>query len=125
MHNPNDFTSLPSYENRLKIICLEKLDTRRINLSAVFIFKILHRNIDSLELKNMIKINNNRRTRVSKYLTEIAHKTNYGLNSPLCRGIRIFNMKIHCYKTTMNVIRGEWGTFGQGALMYSSKFEGN
>jgi hypothetical protein len=75
-----------------------KQEASRVNLSAVFIFNFLHCNIDSLELKIIIKSNNNDRpTRVSSYLTDLTYKTNQGLNSPLCRGIRILNTKINSF----------------------------
>jgi Reverse transcriptase (RNA-dependent DNA polymerase) len=99
-YNPYDYASLPSYEHRLNIIELESLESRRENLSAVFIFNILQDQINSTELKNEVKINNNRTTRISKYLLESNHSTNYGYNNPLNRGIRIFNSRIHCYDKT-------------------------
>lgn len=96
-YNPNDYTNLPSYDFRLNSITLETLESRRNNLSAVFIFNILHGNIISEELKNSVKINNNRTTRVSRYLLETVHLTNYGYNNSLNRGIRIFNSRISAY----------------------------
>jgi Reverse transcriptase (RNA-dependent DNA polymerase) len=97
LYNPRDYLNLPSYETRLRVINLESLESRRENLSATFIFKILHGAIDSSMLKNSVKINNNRITRISRYLLESSHSTNYGMNNPLNRGIRTFNSKIECY----------------------------
>jgi hypothetical protein len=91
---------LPSYEYRLRIINLETLESRRNNLSAVFIFNILHGRINSSELSDNVKLNNNRTTRISKYLLESNHTSNYGYNNPLNRGIRIFNSRINCYDKT-------------------------
>ena len=54
LHNPLDYQNLPSYEIRLKKIYLESLQARRENLSATFVFKILHDGVDSSELKNNI-----------------------------------------------------------------------
>jgi hypothetical protein len=96
-YNPNDYTNLPSYNFRLNTIDLETLESRRNNLLAVFIFNILHGNVNSEEIKNYVKINNNRTTRVSRYLLESYHTSNYGYNNSLDRGIRIFNSKINCY----------------------------
>jgi hypothetical protein len=59
LYNPSDYLRLPSYENRLKIINLESLQSRRENLSAVFKFNILHNRVNSAVLKNNVKINNN------------------------------------------------------------------
>jgi hypothetical protein len=68
LHNPLDYSNLPSYEHRLKDIFLESLETRRENLSATFVFKILHDGVDSSILKESI----NRLTRVSYLLTYMA-----------------------------------------------------
>jgi len=100
LYDPYDYTRLPSYEHRLKLINLETLESRRNNLSAVFIFNILHGKINSIELKDKVKINNNRTTRVSKYLLESYHTSNYGYNNPLNKGIRMFNLRINCYDKT-------------------------
>jgi hypothetical protein len=70
LYNPLDYLRLPSYENRLKIINLESLQSRRENLSAVFIFNILHSIVNSALLKNNVKINNKRLTRISRCLYE-------------------------------------------------------
>jgi Reverse transcriptase (RNA-dependent DNA polymerase) len=97
LYNPSDYLRLPSYENRLKIINLESLQARRENLSAIFIFNILHNGVNSAVLKDNVKINNNRLTRISRYLVETIHSSSYGMNNPLNRGIRLFNSKTHCY----------------------------
>jgi hypothetical protein len=69
LYNPSDYLRLPSYENRLKIINLESLQSRRENLSAEFIFNILHNRVNSAVLKNNVKINNNCLTRISRIFT--------------------------------------------------------
>jgi hypothetical protein len=50
-----------------------------------------------LHLVLMVKRNDNRQTRYSKYLKETNHTSDYGINNPLNRGIRIFNSRIDCY----------------------------
>jgi hypothetical protein len=42
LYYPRDYNRLPSYEDRLKIIYLEKICLSRKNASAIFIFNILH-----------------------------------------------------------------------------------
>lgn len=97
LYDPRDYILLPTYEHRLRILDLEKLSSRRENLSAVFIFNILHSKIDCLELSTAVRLNENRLTRNSKYLTESNHTSSYGFNEPLTRGIRLFNNFIDCY----------------------------
>jgi hypothetical protein len=97
LYDPYDYSRLPSYENRLRIINLESLESRRNNLSAVFIFNILHGRINSTALSDNVKKYDNRQTRYSKYLKETNHTSDYGINNPLNRGIRIFNSRIDCY----------------------------
>jgi hypothetical protein len=78
-YNPNDYMNLPSYNFRLNIIDLETLESRRNNSSAIFVFNILNGKINSEELKNHVKLNNNRTTRISQYLLETNHTSNYDL----------------------------------------------
>ena len=98
MFDPRDYLSLPSYEERLKLINLQSLQDRREILIASFIFDILHDNILVDELSDNVNLNNNRQLRHSKYLIEKFHNTEYGRNEPLTRGCRIFNNYIQCYE---------------------------
>jgi hypothetical protein len=52
LHDPRDYTRLPSYEERLKIINLDKLSLRREHASAISIFNVLHGGIKSQQLSN-------------------------------------------------------------------------
>jgi hypothetical protein len=51
LYNPSDYLRLPSYENRLKIMNSESLQSKKENLSAVFIFNIFRDGVISTVLK--------------------------------------------------------------------------
>jgi hypothetical protein len=97
LYDPREYNRLPSYEERLKIINLQKLSVRREHASAIFIFNILHGGIKSQQLSNEIILNPNRQTRNSRYLSENNHLSLFSFNAPLDRGIRLFNLFISCY----------------------------
>jgi hypothetical protein len=97
IYDPRNFRLLPSYENRLSILELEKLSTRREHASSIFIFNILNGGIKSLDLSNYVTINQNRQTRFTRHLNEYSSTKDYILNAPLNRGIRLFNSFISCY----------------------------
>jgi hypothetical protein len=105
LHDPRDYNRLPSYEERLKIINLDKLSLRREHASAIFIFNVLHGGIKSQQLSNEIVLNPNRLTRNSRYLKENNHLSLYSFNAPLDRSIRLFNSFILCYdkNNTMSI----------------------
>ena len=100
MYDPQDYLNLPSYEERLKLINLHTLKSRRELLIASFIYDVLHSNINTREISEAVVFNNNGRTRHARFLVENFHNTDYGTNEPLTRGCRIFNDYIDCYKET-------------------------
>jgi hypothetical protein len=118
-YNPNDYMNLPSYDIRLNEwmkICLLTLcpswgirvpifvwtpliwklsnPEEIIDQPFLYLICILNGNINSEELKNHEKLNNNRTTRISKYLHETNHTSNYGHNNSLSRGNRIFKIRV-------------------------------
>ena len=102
LYNPSDYLNLPKYEHRLNIIQLETLNFRRNLLGACFTFDILENNIKVNELKDAVKMNNNRLTRHSPFLLEPFHHTTYGRNEPITRCIRLFNEYSKFYDRNSN-----------------------
>ena len=90
--------NLPSYPDRLKILNIHSLADRRDILSSCFIFDILHNNIDDPYLCGRVIRNDEvRQTRHTKFLKEVKHRTEYGKNEPINRGIITFNKYADCH----------------------------
>lgn len=111
-HNFYDGPSFanPSYEDKCKLISLKTLETRR-NISALnFLHGVICGVIDSPELLNLISINVPPRTfrNISKFFHIDIHRTEYALNEPLNKAMRLFNM--HCTKLDLSVSHSQFRT---------------
>lgn len=93
---------LPPYENRCKLINLQTLAIRRDNASNVFLADILRGDISSPILLRNINLYAPARTfRNVDLFRGMHHRTNYGMNAPLERGIRLLN-RCSCFDFQLN-----------------------
>lgn len=92
MFPPRDFESLPPYVDRLQLLNLPRLATRRMAADLVFFYKILVGEIDSQSILSRINLNVgiNRRLQNNLIYTHF-YNTNYGMHQPLGRMERSFN----------------------------------
>lgn len=87
-----DAHNLPHYRDRLKLIDLQPLDKRRDVADILFIHQLLVGNIDCPSLLDMISINvNHRNLRSIPFFRIDRHRTDYGLNEPVSRMLRMAN----------------------------------
>lgn len=94
---------LPSYESRCKVLGIDSLKRKRINLSAYFVFDLLTNRIDALELRSQVVINEPvRRLREHQFLTVNYHRTNYGYYEPVNMLCVIFNSIAHLFNATVS-----------------------
>jgi ribonucleases P/MRP protein subunit RPP40 len=94
---------LPAYENRLQLITLPTLESRRIVAGVCFIFDLLSGRIDAPELLAQVPIHAPpRQLRVSEFLRLPTHRTNYGSFSPLDRMFRLFNAVANLFEPGMS-----------------------
>lgn len=83
---------LPSYESRCLLIELKSLRSRRDISSLIFLNDIIIGNIDSSDLLSLIHINApSRSLRFYRPFYIDSHATNYALNEPLTKSMRLFN----------------------------------
>ena len=84
---------LPKYEDRLKLIHLDSLNKRRTIISSSFMYKLLNGFIDVLILKDQLILNESRySTRTKSKYVQQKHSTNYGMNEPVTRLIKLYNV---------------------------------
>jgi hypothetical protein len=96
---------LPSYKNRLLLLNMTTLETRREIASATFIFDIIKDNVDVPELKHKIQFNENRHNlRHPRILKETLSTVNYEFYDTLNVGIRLFNVNSDCFDVNINRI---------------------
>ena len=84
---------LPAYENRLKLIDMDTLQNRRVILSSSFMYKLMNNNIDVDCLRQKLILNESSyATRNRHYFMNYNHSTDYGMNEPVTRLVRLFNL---------------------------------
>lgn len=85
--------SVPSYEDKCKFIFIKTLETRRTIFALNFLHGIICGVVDCPELLHLIKLYvPSRSLRVrDKFFYIDLHRTNYALNEPLTRVLRLFN----------------------------------
>ena len=89
---------LPSYRSRLRLLNMDTLNDRRIVSSCVFMYKLMNEMINVKYLKDKLIANDSiyiTRNRAS--LIQISHSTDYGMNEPLTRMIRFYNLYEECF----------------------------
>lgn len=88
----NNPLMLPPYEDRLRLLPLESLESRRRNSKIVFVFKILSGVVESPSLLGNFGFSiPTRSTRNYSPLHLRSHRTNYGYNEPITSMSRLFN----------------------------------
>jgi len=89
---------LPPYHERLQLINLKSLETRRTVSDILFISQIINGKIDCITLKNIIEslIKNNPRTRSHEIFKIVFHRTNYGKFEPINRILSKIN-SLYCH----------------------------
>ena len=89
----NDGYQLPKYEDRLKLLQLDTLNDRRILINASFMYKLLNGKIDAIYLKDQLNLNESRyATRNRPTFVHNQHSTSYGMNEPITRLTKLYNM---------------------------------
>ena len=87
----NPFT-LPPYEDRCKLIGLEKSSVRRDVAKALFVSDLINSNIDSPELLQQLNFNIQRRNLRSYNFFKVTHaRINYAFHEPVSSILRTFN----------------------------------
>lgn len=88
----SDPNNLPPYRDRLKLINVESLETRRKGADTLFVHQLLAGTIDCPALLETISINTNPRSLRSMPVFRLkTHRTDYGMNNPMSRMLRIAN----------------------------------
>lgn len=101
IYDPRDFQSLPSYLDRLNLVNILSLESRRTMLSSCFTFDVLTNIINVVFINNNIVRNDEvRQTRHTRFLVENYHRTEYANNEPINRCCRIFNEHSHIFSAT-------------------------
>lgn len=87
-----DFVNLPPYSDRLQLINMQMLSTRRTVADVVFLSRLVGGLLDVPGLLAMVHFNTriNRRTQ-SNLIYVSTHRTNYGFNQPMSRMSRSVN----------------------------------
>lgn len=89
----NDPNNLPDYSDRCKLISLELLSVRRVELQRLFVFDILTGTIDCPTLLEQIPFYvPPRQLRHVPMFVVPFHHSNYGYNNPIVSCIRAFNV---------------------------------
>ena len=99
---------LPSYQSRLSLLNMDTLKDRRIVSSCLCMYKLMNEMIDVQYLRDKLIANDNIYvTRNRSSLIQISHSTDYGLNEPLTRMIRLYNLYEECYvnNSSINVFK--------------------
>ena len=88
---------LPSYESRLNLLNIDTLENRRVLFSSVFMYKLINGNIDVNSLRDKLNINNSAyATRNRAHFMQNIHSTNYGMNEPIHRLVKYYNLFNDC-----------------------------
>lgn len=88
----NDPSNLPPYADRCRLINLETLYDRRVNLQRLFVFDVLRGHIDCPVLLEQVPFNvPPRRFRSFSLLAVPQHRTNFGFHNPFDSCLRAFN----------------------------------
>ena len=96
---------LPKYEHRLQLLNMIPLSDRRVISSASFMYKLLNGQIDVPYLKDLIMENESiYHTRNRPPLIYNSHSTNYGMNEPLTRLVRLYNLYQYEFNDSSSVI---------------------
>lgn len=91
VRDPTTFKYM-TYENRLKIIGLDKLSKRRAVAAASWLYDLITERIDLVDLRNRIIFNRNERnTRANELLHINSYRTNYLKYQPMQRIMAFFN----------------------------------
>ena len=102
--NWNDPFVLPHYEDRLTLISMQTLQDRRTILTSSFMYKLVNDEIDVNYLKQKIVVNQSSyTTRNRNYLINCTHSTDYGMNEPMTRMIRLYNSYYDCFVSSSSV----------------------
>lgn len=103
LYNPTEFSNLPSYADRLKILNIIPLSSRRTLLTSCFTLDVLKGNIDVTSIVNRIKFNDDvRRTRHTSLLKTYPHTKEYARNEPINRCCIIFNTHSKLYSPNIS-----------------------
>ena len=103
-----------SYRERLKIFKVTSLAQRTDLLDLVFLHKLFNNNVDCPQLLSLFKIaipSRYPRKKITRLLTVPFRKTNYGLNSPVCRLSRLYNDHVDLMDICFDPISKFRGTF--------------
>ena len=107
-----DFSDLPTYPVRCKLLGLESLSNRRQISSITFIYDILCGRITCTDLLSLLNFHVPSRSLRSNPLLSIPfHTTNYGQNEPITRSIVLYNnishkLDFHLSRTScLNIIK--------------------
>lgn len=94
----NDFQNLPPYSDRLQLIDLTMLSTRRKVADLIYFCKVLSGDIDTEDFLQEININTGINHRTQNNLIYLQfHRTNYGMQQPMARMARTFNELSHVF----------------------------
>ena len=84
---------LPSYESRLKLLNMDSLQNRRIVSCSIFMYKLMNQVINVPSLSNQLVYNESiYQTRNRHTFVQPPHSTNYGMNEPLTRLVKLYNL---------------------------------
>lgn len=93
-----DTHNLPPYVDRLKLINLQSLESRRDTADILFVHQLVAGYIDCPALLEMISLNTNPRNLRSVPLFRLAsHRTNYGHYEPMARMLRKANNAVSLF----------------------------
>lgn len=87
--------NLPPYEHRIQLLHIQSLLQRRVNNDIVFIHQLLSGALDAPDLLTCVGLNYRggaHHLRSLELLHYPHHRTNYGMNEPLTRMCRLFNL---------------------------------
>ena len=102
--NWNDPFVLPNYEDRLKLINMNTLQDRRTILSSSFMYKLVNDEIDVNYLKQKIIVNQSLyTTRSRNHFINYTHSTDYGMNEPMTRLVKLYNCYYDCFVSSSSI----------------------
>lgn len=89
LHWPGD---LPPYDVRRKLLGMQCLKDRRVVYDLIFVYNVLHCNIQCSELSSLFVLYQAPRSlRHTRMLVPNFHRTNYAINEPITRCINLCN----------------------------------
>ena len=96
---------LPPYKHRLNLLSMETLEDRRLIANATFMYKLKNNIIDVPSLKNKIRMNSSiYETRNRNIVLIDSHTTNYGLNAPMTRLLRVYNENYDIFEQSRSLL---------------------